>query len=492
MRKRAAGYIRVSRLKSDDAVSPENQKEKILQWAQLMDIEEVDFYIDLDYSGKNTERPEFKKMMKNLDRYSHVVVYKLSRFSRSTVDFHANIVILENAGVGLVSVSENIDTSTPVGRLIRNVLVDFSQFEREVIAEQVKDNMYKNAGNGNWNGGNAPYGFNWSKKDKQLVANEKMENIRHIFETVAAGYGANTVRNYFYERGIKSPTGQPKWSKNSILGIVRNPVYIGKLFYGGEVHEGKHQGCIDEGLFEKANKMLAVRSENAPRTIGSQHLLSGLIKCECGRNLNIRYNGRSHNLVRRYVCPARNDYTGTRCESLIVDADSIEAAVVVELLRLADSPEGVDKSVQEYIAATQEDMPDLVSQKKLLQKQLNQLKAEEQAMFRLFRKKKITEIQLEEQNADLLTERKGLQKQVESIETQEASLQTVSQGAADTKEILRLFKTTWGSAYVQEKKEILRNVLKKIEVKDDGVLLDCEYFPVFIKCKEKTKTTLCF
>jgi len=494
--KRAAGYIRVSRLRSDDATSPDNQKEKILQWAQFADIDEVDFFIDLDYSGKDTERPEFQRMMKSLDKYSHVIVYKLSRFSRSTADFHSSIIKLEEKGIDLVSVSERVDTSTPVGRLIRNVLVDFAQFEREVIAEQVKDNMHKNADNGNWNGGFVPYGFDWDKQDKRLVVNDKMKHVRYIFETIAAGYGANTIRNHFYEQGIKSPMGRARWAKNTILGIVRNPAYVGKLYYGGQVRGGKQGQHVDPELFDQANKMAAAHGERAPRTRGSQHLLSSLIRCPyCGRRLNVRYNGKSHNPVRRYVCPGRNDYAaGQRCDCPIVDAVSIEAAVAEKILDIAYRPESLNEMLDKYKTAliSESDVARTGERKKELLKQLKEIQVSMDRMFRLLRDGRITEEQLGNQNAGLLAEEEIVRKELEKFDDMELRHINIDQELEVARKMFAGLKDVWKTLTPEEKREAISVAIEKVDMTEDGILLDCGYFAIPVQYKDRTKTTLIF
>jgi site-specific DNA recombinase len=492
--KKIAGYIRVSRMKNDDAVSPDNQKEKIILQSRLLGFPEdnIDFYMDLDYSGKNTERPDFTRMMENLDKYSHIVVYKLSRFSRSVVDFHSSMIRLDSYNVSLISVSENIDTSTPVGRLIRNILVDFSQFEREIIAEQVRDNMHKNASFGNWNGGNIPYGFDWV--DKQLVANDKMEHIRYIFESVANGYGAPTIRNHFYQNRINSPLGKGKWSKNTIVNIIRNPIYRGLYKYGGQVHEGKHEQYISDELFDKANAMLEKRSEKAPKALGSDHLLSSLVVCpHCGRNLNIRYNGRSHNLVRRYVCPGRNDYSpGQKCDCLVIDADSIETAVVNAVIHLADDPEIIEQSIVEYQKLISADIPNMEDPRNKLEAQLKDVKRNQEEMFKLFRKKIITEDQLQEQNCSLLEEETRIKDELAEIKKLTRANDMVDENLRVSHQILTNIKSLWSQATNQEKRELINVIVKSVSLTEDGAEIDCFYFKRNIYSKVRTKTTMVF
>ncbi|HHW06653.1 MAG TPA: recombinase family protein [Clostridia bacterium] len=491
--KRMAGYIRVSRIRNDEAISPENQKEKILLQAKLLGIPEdrIDFYIDLDYSGKDTNRPEFQRMMSSLHLYSSIIVYKLSRFSRSTVDFHQNITRLEKANVNLISVTENIDTSTPVGRLIRNIIVDFAQFEREVISEQVSDNMHLNASQGNWNGGTVPYGY--KAVDKKLVVDPvTSEVVKKIFEMFAEGYGANVIRNELFRLGIKSPSDNTFWHKNTILNIIKNPVYIGKLQYGGKVYDAEHEGFIPIELWETCQKILKRRSETASRSVSSEHLLSGLIKCpKCGRNLNIRYNGRSDNAVRRYVCPGRNDSV-IPCDCIIIDADSIEKSIVEKLHQLAKIPETIFQSRKAANSLMLVDNNALQEQEKQLKKELAKVRQSMKEMFFLYNDKKITIDQLEMMNTEYLEREKAIKKQLEEVEQILADQQAAHTNIARLERMILEFPVNWAHADRQEGRNLINSLIKEIRISDSGIVLDLYYSTVEIKVREIHRSVMKF
>ena len=122
-------------------------------------------YQDKGYSGKNTNRPAFRRLMADVERglIGKIVVYRLDRFSRSIADFGRLWETLSRCRVEFVSIHETFDTSTPMGRAMLNIIMVFVQLERETTAQRVKDNYYQRAGLGAWPGGPAPYGFQLGK-----------------------------------------------------------------------------------------------------------------------------------------------------------------------------------------------------------------------------------------------------------------------------------------------------------------------------------------
>ena len=147
---------------------------------------EVTVYQDKGFSGKNTNRPDFQRMMADVEKglVQRVIVYRLDRFSRSLADFSQLWEVLGQHGVEFISVNEKFDTSTPVGRAMLSIIMVFAQLERETTAERVRDNYYQRAKLGSWPGGPAPYGFSLGrlpdatgKLSPGLIPNEHMEIV---------------------------------------------------------------------------------------------------------------------------------------------------------------------------------------------------------------------------------------------------------------------------------------------------------------------------
>jgi len=193
---KAVGYIRESTHDGDE-MSPAVQKEKIELQARLKGLALIRFYEDLGISGSTDQRPDFQAMMKPevLKEIDFILVYRLDRFSRSVTDFHNYLSLLDKHNVELISISENLDTSSVAGRLLRNILIAFAQYEREVIAERVTDGMYKHAQQGFWNGGKVPFGYDAVKQEEETILqpNKDAHKVFDMFKMAAAGNGGTII-----------------------------------------------------------------------------------------------------------------------------------------------------------------------------------------------------------------------------------------------------------------------------------------------------------
>ena len=191
-------------------------------------------YTDKGYSGKNTDRPKFQELVRDIKRglIAKVVVYKLDRISRSILDFANMMELFQQYNVEFVSSTEKFDTSTPMGRAMLNICIVFAQLERETIQKRVTDAYYSRSQRGFKMGGKAPYGFHTEpiKMDgintKKLVVNpDEAANIRLMFEMYAqptTSYG--DITRYFAEQGILFHGKE--LIRPTLAQMLRNPVYV--------------------------------------------------------------------------------------------------------------------------------------------------------------------------------------------------------------------------------------------------------------------------
>ena len=182
-------YARQS-IDKKDSVSIETQIEYCRRYADT----EPEVFQDRGFSGKNTNRPAFHRLMEAVEtgQVSKIIVYRLDRFSRSIADFGQVWDVLEHHGVEFQSVTENFDTSSPMGRAMLNIVLVFAQLERETIAERVKDNYQHRFSLGAWPGGPAPYGYSLTKitdhegrRVSSLISNEHAPMVERIFKSYA-------------------------------------------------------------------------------------------------------------------------------------------------------------------------------------------------------------------------------------------------------------------------------------------------------------------
>ena len=191
-------------------------------------------YTDKGYSGKNTDRPKFQELVRDIKRglIAKVIVYKLDRISRSILDFANMMELFQQYNVEFVSSTEKFDTSTPMGRAMLNICIVFAQLERETIQKRVADAYYSRSLKGFRMGGKAPYGFHTEPikidgiNTKKLVANpEEAEQVKLMFEMYAqptTSYG--DITRYFAEQGILFYGKE--LIRPTLAQMLRNPVYV--------------------------------------------------------------------------------------------------------------------------------------------------------------------------------------------------------------------------------------------------------------------------
>ena len=220
--------------------SIENQKEMCVCYAKTrfgaMD-NEIEIFEDEGYSGKNTKRPKFKEMIGKVEskRPDYIICYRLDRISRNVSDFSALIEYLNNKKTSLICISEEFDTSKPVGKAMMYIASVFAQLERETIAERVRDNMQMLARSGRWLGGTTPFGFKTTKKhffegeQSQTVfylKNDAHEEkiVKKIYELYSSSHSFTRVANILSNRLITKRDGLP-FSPKYVKQILTNPVY---------------------------------------------------------------------------------------------------------------------------------------------------------------------------------------------------------------------------------------------------------------------------
>ena len=368
----AAAYARQS-VEKKNSVSISGQLDLCRRAAGSRDLK---LYQDAGYSGKNTERPDFQRLMKDIraDRISTLYVYRLDRFSRSVADFGQLWEVLQTHHVEFVSVSENFDTSTPMGRAMLHIIMVFAQLERETTAERVRDNYYRRLSMGAWPGGPAPYGFTVGRarnRDRRVVPtllpNEKAEIVLRIFRLYGedGDVSLRFLAKRLMEDGIPGPGGK-HWDSCSVSRILHNPAYVMadeqvRLHFLGhgvsvvspqDAFDGRHglllvgksssgdnmvsvlnsTGLVPADLWLRCQEKLAHNRQIGNAGRGTHSWLSGLMKCaRCGYSLNVVTRGDG----RWLLCSGR--YNRRCCDAAIG-------------IRIADLEAGVEEEIEKLLA----------------------------------------------------------------------------------------------------------------------------------------------
>jgi site-specific DNA recombinase len=296
-------------------------------------------YIDPGYTGANIDRPGLRQLLADVQAglLDMVVTYKIDRLTRSPRDFYQLIEHFEANKVGYISVTERFDTSTPSGRLLRNIMLTFAQFERELTSERIKDKVIQRVGRGLHTGGRPPHGY---KSDRGMLALDPPRDaqVRLIFESYVQTRSIRAVIRTLKSKGIVTRKGTPFYD-SAIWHMLRNPIYSGKIVHNGKTHPGRHPAIISEDLFVHVQKLI----EEAPRLPPNpeNHLpFAGLIKCkECGSVMSVAFThkktGRGVRKYFYYRCNSVGHNGRTACSTKQIGADRLHDMVYRNLLRIS-------------------------------------------------------------------------------------------------------------------------------------------------------------
>ncbi len=224
-------------------------------------------YDDGGFTGGNMDRPALKRLMADIEagKIDCVVVYKVDRLSRSLLDFAGMMQIFEQHKVSFVSVTQQFNTATSMGRLVLNVLLSFAQFEREIISERTRDKIAATRRKGKWAGGHPLLGYDVDPNGYKLTVNPpEAERVRAIFnlyleyESLLPVVQELAERKWVGKRWTtrKGPErgGEP-FTRTSLYRLLTNVAYVGKVRYKQEVHDGEHPGIVDPHVFQKAQDL---------------------------------------------------------------------------------------------------------------------------------------------------------------------------------------------------------------------------------------------
>jgi len=209
-----------------------------------------DRYDDGGFTGGNMERPALKRLLSDIEdgKVDCIVVYKVDRLSRSLIDFSKIMDVLERQSVSFVSVTQQFNTSSSMGRLMLNVLLSFAQFEREMISERTRDKIAATRRKGKWSGGMPMLGYDVDARGGKLHVNDdEAARVREIFELYLNRLSLIEVVKELDARGWTTKRwttrkgherGGKPFNKNSLFKLLTNRIYLGKITYKDEAYDG--------------------------------------------------------------------------------------------------------------------------------------------------------------------------------------------------------------------------------------------------------------
>jgi site-specific DNA recombinase len=253
-------------------------------------------YDDGGYSGGSTDRPDLQRLLDDIRarKLDVIVVYKVDRLTRSLADFAKLVELFDAHGVSFVSVTQQFNTTTSMGRLTLNVLLSFAQFEREVTSERIRDKIAASKRKGLWVGGPLPLGYHM-KDDKIAVVEDEAERVRLIYRRYLELGGVNALVRDLRKRNIRTKSrplasgatrGGVLFGRGSLFYLLRNRFYIGEVKYKDEILPGEQPAIMDRGLFDTVQQKLTDQWTTRSTTRNaSDHLLTGLLFDDAGHRM---------------------------------------------------------------------------------------------------------------------------------------------------------------------------------------------------------------
>ena len=300
-----------------------------------------DQYDDGGVSGGTLERPGLKALMQDIEDglIDVVVVYKIDRLSRSLADFAKLVEVFDRTSVTFVSVTQQFNTTTSMGRLTLNILLSFAQFEREVTAERIRDKFAASRKKGIWMGGVPPYGYRVENR-KLVIDPERAEHVRWIFARFVEIGSATELARQIDQRGLLTPNGN-RIDKKYLYRLLNNRAYIGEAVHKGESYPGEHEAILDRVIWDKVHTILqeSPHKRAANTRAETPALLKGLIYGPDGAAFSPTHTRKRGKLYRYYVSQSILKHGAGSCPIGRVTAGEIETAVIDQVRAVFRQPE---------------------------------------------------------------------------------------------------------------------------------------------------------
>ena len=456
-------YVRVStQEQAEHGYSIDEQQERLKKYCDVMKWTVADVYVDAGFSGASMERPALKKLLKDIQagKIQNVVVYKLDRLSRSQKD---TLYLIEDQflknGVDFVSMSENFDTSTPLGRAMIGILAVFAQLEREQIRERMTMGKEARAKAGKYHGSNLkPLGYDYV--NGELVVNEyEAMQVREMFDLYVQGKTAGQVAEILAGKGYRHKHGE--WTRETVKNHLTMPLYLGYIKYKGKLYKGVHEPIVDAELYEEAQAIRKRRYDAIGniRVGAVTSYLGGILTCaHCGAPY---YKSPDKNpKYVYYACTTRSHKSAAKDKGIVCKnkrwrMEELDNIILGEIKKLALDPTRYTREPQE----PKENRNDIIlSEIAKIEKQIEKL-------IELYSvggmptdvvQKKILELSEEKENLEA------------SLEEEEEDASLAPEEAAD---IAKGLSEIIENGSFEDVRLIITTLIKKIELDEDNITI---------------------
>ncbi len=431
-----------------------------------------DHYDDGGFTGANMERPALQKLLQDVREglVDCVMVYKVDRLTRSLLDFARIMEVLDKHGVCFVSVTQQFNTTSSLGRLTLNILLSFAQFEREMIAERTRDKMSAARRKGRWVGGIPMLGYDLSDHGARLVVNEdEAARVQEIFDLYLEQGSLMPVVQELDRRGWRMKewttrkgtlAGGKPFLKNRLYNLLTNIIYLGKVEHAGQVYEGEHEGIVDPDVWQRVQDRLRFNGRTGGRHIRNKYgaVLKGIIRCgSCDAGMAHTYTQKAPNkLYRYYVCVNAHQRGYSQCQTRSVSAPQIEQAVVDQIRGIAANQAVIDEVVRQLSDQQTGSREALEREKRVMERELQRLLEEIPGLMRTSGKAATDRL------AEMQDRVSAVENQLRGVREQLAESVGQIVDPTDVRRALRDFDTMWEEMTPREQEKFVKTLVEQV------------------------------
>jgi site-specific DNA recombinase len=458
----------VSGHEQEDNYSIPEQIDRMKKYCEAQGWMVYKIYTDSVQSGADMDRPGLQAMIKDIEKgnVDMVLVYKLDRLSRSQKDTLYLIEdVFEANGVGFTSMTESIDTTSAFGKAILGVLAVFAQLEHSKITERTTMGKKARAAEGKWHGGKwVPIGYDY--EDGLLKINEyEAMQVQEIADLFLQRMPVRTIATMMTEKGYKHKHGE--WEAKTIKRVLTNPVNIGLIKDGDHLYPGIHDAIMEETTYDQILAVMEERkSEHGTKRPAAKSLLSSMIFCKhCGGRYARQGNGGG---ILYYCCYSRSKKVpkmikDQNCQNKYHRADTLDAAIIGEIKKLAIDPE--------YVKQIKENKPknDVNEKIKSITSEIEKINSQISKMMDLYAMGTIDMDMISTKVSELNKTKTALQKELDSLDVPEADEMTVE----EVQSIAAMMNDE--NLTLQDRRSIIQSLIYYIEIDNDKVLIHWKF-----------------
>jgi site-specific DNA recombinase len=498
--KRVAIYARVSTTEqAEEGYSIDEQVRVLREMCEREGYVIFQEYVDRGISGKNiTGRPALQQLLNDAQQkeFDIVLVWKMNRFSRKSLDLLGIVEMLQMKNIGFRSYTEQYETESPSGRLQFQMMAAIAEFERANIAENVKMGMLARAKEGSWNGGQvlsydvvSTPSDNKKRKVSKLVENKmEAQTVRKIFQLYTEGHGYKSITGRLNREGHRTKRNKD-FSINSVKTILLNPIYVGMIRYNVRrdwnekrrnninphpvLEKGQHEAIITDEVWEKAKAIMTTRGGKPNRVHSGEFPLTGIMRCpSCGtgmvigRTTNRRKDG-TKRVLEYYVCGAWKNKGSTVCRSNGVRTDYADDYVLKKIANVASNDIIIRNIVDKINGKKQSGVAPLKQQYESLKKALDAIQSKKEKIMTLYEEEVISKADLVTRLSSLNEEKKCLSERLAPIEQQMGQGGMKEVNFTMVKQVMSDFIKTYKEALTREqRKQLLHLLIHQITISE--------------------------